>query len=584
MKKVTILTQEKDAGQAIRRLRSIGVVHIEHQKAPAGKDIATIKEDIASLEKVIGILSAPEVQGTSGIKCAVGLRDWRFAAGHILDTCARRDHLEEYGRSLATSIAEWTPWGDFDPKAIQALGARDIFISLYQIPVGELEKLPREVIIKKLAVSQGVARCVVVSREKIVTLFKEIPLPKAGLNEMKEKFFENEGILNALRDTIRKYTCYLERFTQIRAAFDKELEFHEALQGMGGAQGITYIIGYIPADASAKLVESARAEQWGITVTEPSPEDAVPTLVRNPRWMSIINPVFKLLEIVPGYSELDISFWFLIFFSIFFGMLIGDAGDGAIFLILTAFAHFKLRKKVRDKAPFYLFYILSACAIIWGLLTGTIFGQAWLPQSVKPLLPALRNDRMVQELCFLIGAVHLSIAHLWRAALKAPSITALADIGWMSIIWGGFFLARLLILGERFPASAKWLFITGALLVAFFTAPRKNILKGFGAGMGALALNLVNSFTDVVSYIRLFAVGLAAVAIADAFNKMAIDVGFGNIFAGLTAAFILLIGHTLNIILGPMSVLVHGVRLNVLEFCGHLSISWSGFSYKPFKE
>jgi V/A-type H+-transporting ATPase subunit I len=265
-------------------------------------------------------------------------------------------------------------------------------------------------------------------------------------------------------------------------------------------------------------------------------------------------------------------------------MLIGDAGIGVIFIILTAFAQFKFGKKTKSKSIYYLFYMLSLCAIIWGLLTGTIFGQEWLGASFKPLVPALRNDRNIQALCFLIGAIHLSIAHIWRAILKAPSAACLADIGWTLILWGGFFLARLLVLGESFPVFGPWLFGAGAILVLLFTAPNKNMLKGIGEGAGALALNFVNSFTDVVSYIRLFAVGLATVAVADAFNKMAMDVGFGNIFSGIVTAIILIIGQALNVVLGPMSVLVHGVRLNVLEFSSHVDIKWSGFRYNPLKE
>ncbi len=121
------------------------------------------------------------------------------------------------------------------------------------------------------------------------------------------------------------------------------------------------------------------------------------------------------------------------------------------------------------------------------------------------------------------------------------------------------------------------------LLVLFFTSPQKNILKTIGEGLGTIALSLVNNFTDVVSYIRLFAVGLAGVAIADAFNAMAAGVfKKGDFLTIIAAAFIVVFGHALNIILGPMSVLVHGVRLNVLEFCSHVSVTWSGFAYKPF--
>ena len=100
----------------------------------------------------------------------------------------------------------------------------------------------------------------------------------------------------------------------------------------------------------------------------------------------------------------------------------------------------------------------------------------------------------------------------------------------------------------------------------------------------AIALGLVNNFTDVVSYVRLFAVGLAGVAIADAFNVMVTSSGTGSIAAIIGTVLILIAGHALNFVLGPMSVLVHGVRLNVLEFCSHASVTWSGFSYKPFSK
>ena len=101
-----------------------------------------------------------------------------------------------------------------------------------------------------------------------------------------------------------------------------------------------------------------------------------------------------------------------------------------------------------------------------------------------------------------------------------------------------------------------------------------------GGGLGTVALSLVNNFTDVVSYVRLFAVGLAGIAISDTVNALATSFG-GN---PLVKILILLVGHTINIVLGPMSVLVHGIRLNVLEFSGHAGLSWSGIAYKPLKE
>ena len=249
----------------------------------------------------------------------------------------------------------------------------------------------------------------------------------------------------------------------------------------------------------------------------------MPTLLRNPVLIKLIQPVLKLLELVPGYNEIDISPFFFIFFSLFFGMIIGDAGFGLLYFILTFIVHKKMGKKLKNKTPIFLFYVLSSCAIIWGILSGTFFGQAWLvARGIKPLVPLLSNINFVQALCFFIGALHLTIAHSWRFALKLPTLPAFADLGWISIIWAAFFLAKNLLLGDTFPFFGKWLILGGITLVIFFTSPQRNILKCIGQGLAAVALGLVNNFTDVVSYVRLFAVGLAGVAIADAFNVMAV--------------------------------------------------------------
>jgi V/A-type H+-transporting ATPase subunit I len=199
------------------------------------------------------------------------------------------------------------------------------------------------------------------------------------------------------------------------------------------------------------------------------------------------------------------------------------------------------------------------------------------------LIPALADAKTMQTLCFFLGALHLSLAHSWRAALKAPALTALADLGWVCVLWTAFFLARTLILAQVFPFFGKWLLASGLALVVFFTSPQKNIFKAVGKGLGTLALSLMNNFTDVVSYVRLFAVGLAGVAIAETTNAMAGGLGRGWL-AVLASVFIIVVGHTLNIILGPLAVLVHGVRLNVLEFSGHASVTWSGEEYRPLEE
>lgn len=584
MKKVSIIVQSKDATPTIENLRSLGVLHVEHQKAPKGKDVNAVREDVALIDRVLNILSGEEFSKTPVSEATGKIKDWKFSAKHIIDSWKRLDQVKEYSRALKDTISKWEVWGEFDPETIQALARKNVYIKLYQIPARDMKKLPPGVIVKRLASSRGSAYCAIISDRETNIPFKQLDLPKLSLEQMQRRLAESTQVIGWIKEDICKHTRYCEGFLRIKKSLKKELEFHEALSGMGQSGDIVYLAGYIPHDATEPLLRKSKQEKWGIVISDPSDEDRVPTLIRNPRWVSIIEPIFKMLEIIPGYKELDISLWFLIFFSIFFGMLIGDAGYGLIFFALTLFAQRKFGKRLPSKSIFVLFYMLSCCAIIWGALTGTFFGQEWLPQSVKPLAPLLRDNRNVQTFCFFLGALHLSVAHFWRAIVKLPSVKALAEIGWTLILWGAFFLAKMLILGDTFPAFGKWFFIAGASLVVFFTSPARNVFKGIGSGFGNLLLNFVNSFTDVVSYIRLFAVGLATVAIADAFNKMAMGIGYNSLFTGIATSLILLLGHTLNIVLGPLAILVHGVRLNVLEFCSHVDIKWSGFSYKPLEE
>ena len=584
MKKAVLVVQAKDAVLTLEELRGLGLLHIEHQQPPQGRDIQALLEDISVIKDAVGILSEIKSRDNLPGDPELELSDWRFAARHIIDLRKRLNQLEDYSLTLKSIIGQWQAWGDFDPQMIKGLAQRNIYIRLYRIPVKELKNLPSRVILKKILVAAGIANCAIISKEKVDIPFSETALPKSNPEKMRHRFSEDMKERELLKKDILKYIPVQKKFISVRKSLENELVFQKALAGMGQTGSLVYFAGYIPADTLQPLLEAAKKGNWAIAINDPGPEDNVPTLIRNPGWVSLISPVFKMLEVVPGYQELDISLWFLIFFSIFFGILIGDAGYGTIYFILTLLAQRKFGKKLPDGSMFILFYILSACAIIWGVLTATYFGQEWLPQSLRPLIPALRSNKNMQAFCFFIGALHLSIAHFWKAMLKFPSLRMLADIGWVIILWGSFFLARGLVLGDVFPGFGKGFFIAGALLVICFTSPDRNFLKGIANGLGIFLLNVVNTFTDVVSYIRLFAVGLATVAVADAFNKMAIGLGWGSVTAGFLASLALFAGHTLNIILGPLAILVHGVRLNVLEFCGHADIKWSGFSYKPLQK
>ncbi|MDD1683896.1 MAG: hypothetical protein LUO98_08700 [Methanoregula sp.] len=584
MKKATILFTTGDAEATVKDLRTLGVLHVEHQNPPEVRDISVLVEKVALINSSLVVLSREVVSGKNIQPQTEIAGDWIVLASHIIEVGKRLEQLESSSRNIIGQINEWDPWGDIDPDQILHLSQKGIFLRLYQVPVKETGNFPDDVLVKTIFTAGDIAHCVAVSRRQYECAFQEVLPPKQSLSSLKKLLAEHTSESEKINDEIRKHTCYYEDLLRIMRGLNKEIEFRQVVNGMGVEGAIGYVTGYIPYDIEGELIAKARGRKWGIMITDPTAGDNVPTLLRNPPWVERIRPVFDLLGITPGYHELDVSVLFLIFFSLFFGILIGDAGYGLVYILVTLVLQKKLQSSPELRTTFSLFYLLGSCAVIWGVMTGTFFGQSWvLEMGYKPLVPQLNDANFMGTFCFFLGALHLSLAHSWRAYLKFPSLTLLADFGYICILWTAFFLARTLILGETFPQVGIWLVALGIILVVLFTNPQTNIIRGIGEGLGTIALSFMNNITDVISYIRLYAVGLASVAVAETTNYLASGFGSGAI-ALAAGVVILLFGHSLNIILGPMSVLVHGVRLNVLEFSGHANVTWSGFAFEPLKE
>ncbi len=575
MKKIIVLVQSKDVESTLNALGRAGVLHIEHQEVPRSENLTVLKERYESLSKAIAML--PEAENQKDIPEAEDI------VREILNLLDEKEIVLEGLKKIKKHIGIWAEWGNFDPEIIDDLEGKGISVRLCKITKKEARNIPEDVILEQLFKKGTILYCAVISREEDSLPFETLALPEKGLEEMIADQGAQENRIKKIDTRLAEIAQYKNSLSSHRRRLESMIEFNKAIAGKGSFQSVSYLKGYSPVYNVNLLERLAEKEKWGLVIEDPDENDNVPSLIKNPRWVEIIRPMFGMIKIIPGYREVDISFWFLLFFSVFFGMLVGDAGYGLVFFFANLFCHIKFRNKIESRSIFFLTYVLSICAIAWGALTGTFFGQAWLPQRMEPLLPFLRESRNVQALCFFIGASHLSIAHVWRFIRKMPSIRAFSEAGWVCVLWTAYFLARALILGEAFPEEAKGLFITGMALIILFTNPTKNIFKTVGSGIGDFLLRIVNSFTDLVSYIRLFAVGAATVTVADAFNQMASGIGGGNLLAGFLTAFVLLFGHTLNILLGAMAVLVHGVRLNVLEFSSHLNMEWSGTEYSPFR-
>jgi V/A-type H+-transporting ATPase subunit I len=590
MKKITLLMADRHKTDNLQQLRSLGVVHIKHLRKPSSDNLRITDESISLIQNALDILRQYET------KEVLRKIDWCESevsqkVKEIISSAQKRDATRKDLQDIESELIWYKPWGGFDPAHLDELKIKGIFVKLYKALRSAKKHLKARNGVEIISEDKQYVYFAHMTADKEEKLEYEIQkLPQTGFDtliEQKEKLSKSLGSVEALLKKDAPAAGCLKQHLQ---ALNKRHNFLNVMEGMKKEEGFSYLQGFIPKEKIKAVTAFASDNGTGYLIEEPENLDEVPTLIKNPKWIDIIRPVFKFMNTVPGYEEYDISLVFLLFFSVFFAMLIGDAGYGLIFLAVT----FLLRRKFKNVPvqPFALMYVLSAVTVCWGAITGTWFGAEQIAQI--PFFNSLligkidsfagNNQNFMIFICFTIGIIHLSIAHLMRFVRMINSLKALAEIGWILVLWGLYFLAGKLVISRPLPGFAVYLLSGGAVLLVLFSNAQKNILKGIAVSAADIPLKIISSFADVVSYLRLFAVGYASVVLASTFNSMAANLGFNSVFTGLISALILFLGHGLNIVLGFMAVIVHGIRLNLLEFSGQMGMEWSGKEYSPFKE
>ena len=575
MQKVTVLCLDAGRDSTLQSLRKLGVMHLIFDRRAEHEDIEAARRHLEHVRRACEVLPKLPQQLPS-----------RLSPDEVVDELSRliyqrRENSEELER-LRQELKRVQPFGSFSPQAVAMLAGRGVFIRLFQASPKSFPVIPDQAVyVETLRTRTAVFFALVTRGESPEVAAQEIRLPTTSLADIESRVAELETIQAKLADQVAQFGGDYAAVARLRAEAADALQMAEVRAGMTTVTArVAYLQGFCPTDDVDRVRQAARTNGWGLLIDEPAEDDVVPTLIRNSAWLKPIEAVFDLIGILPGYREIDVSLWFLLFFSLFFAMLVGDAGYGAIFLGLTLWAQRKFPQVATH--VFTLLKITSIATMVWGVLTGTYFGIPDLPAPLAALkMTWLGDEEHIKDLCFWIAAIHLSIAHVWNIVNLIRTPQALAQIGWLCVVWFMFFSARSVVLNLPFPSIMTWVFGAGVVLIVLFMTPRKN-LKDEWFNHVMLPLNLVGSFVDVISYIRLYAVGTASFAIASTFNLMLAPL-FDGWLSGLLAVLLLFLAHTVNIVLALMGVMVHGIRLNTLEFASHLGLQWSGIHYRPWQ-
>jgi V/A-type H+-transporting ATPase subunit I len=517
----------------------------------------------------------------------------------VLELVDQRKSLQEQLAQEKKEANRIEKWGDFNPADLAALKAQGITLIPYELARKAYETLGDSGRVLTLSRDKFLVYCVAVGEP----LPDETPLmlPERSLGDLNRAIEEKQLILAAIEKQLSALVARTGAIQRIRAETVEQIEFESAHADMELAEGVendaltvSYLTGFVPQEAVGVVKRGAAENGWALLISDPEEEERPPTLLKNNRFARLIEPLFKFLGTIPGYHEYDISFSYLLSFCLFFAMIFGDAAYGSLLLIVSLVLAGSFRKK-SGKVPdaVWLLTLLSSCTVVWGALNGSWFAMPLdkLPGFLRilvipPFDPTISDTQAnVQYLCFSVGILQLAYAHIKNIKRALPSLTAVAQLGWLVMMIGLYFLVLTMLLRKELPFFAVPCIGGGLGLYFIFNKQEGgnflvNIARSFADFLSTF-LSAVSAFADIISYIRLFAVGLAGAAIAQAFNDM--GMGMPNLVLRLTAGVLILVfGHGLNMIMNVLSVVVHGVRLNLLEYAGHLGLEWSGYSYAPF--
>ena len=634
MKKVTILTVASAVEESLEALRAMEIVHVTPLQAASSANMNAAKSAVNRVQKALEVVPDKAPKGVVPVSCDGSSA--KSLVEEVQTLIAESKQAEIDKEQAEEELGKLSNFGNLDPKTIEALASKGVYVKLYQADTSkEAFELDGEGAIESFGSDDNGSYYAVVSRGVAPVAVKgsyvEIPVPAKSLAEYRDMDTKARETLARVEKRLGELSGTKDAIEDHLSEVTDDYNMAETAAGMVGDKNVAALQGFCPAPRVAELQAAAKENGWGLLVEDPSEDDNIPTLLGYSKLSKPMQFLYDIIGISPGYKEVDVSSVFLCFFSIFFAMIVGDSAYGILFLALALFARKKMPKA--NAAGFHFIYLMSITTIIWGVINASFLGftpelAGWsyyldmanynfIPEPVRNVLYWIRSNaptdparfevykqfcqnftflpasfvpkgagasqmQHIQLFCFCIAVVHLSIAHAWNVIVRAKrkDSTFMAQVGWLLGSWVMFFLACNMVLGVELPGFVIPMFIVEVVLLLLFTVPPSRLKQDF-ISIPMLVLDIVNSFTDVISYIRLFAVGMSGAAIAEAFNGMLAPL-FGSAVGIAGAALILLFVHGLNIALAVMGVAVHAVRLNTLEFSNGLGMEWSGFAFKPF--
>lgn len=597
----------------LEKLRNIGVLHVATLEE-GDANLELVREKIAlqarinkQIETAQSLIEA--YNSAKGVEPLSPAPAQKLSLNEGLDLLARFEALQAEAVTLQQGVASaernkqrMEPWGDFSVEQFARLTDAGFQLEFYTCSERhykpEWEELYNAFIVNN---STSTTYFVTVTREPIAEIEAErFDMGALGSNELTialEEAYKNYADKQA---EIRNYAVQnIENLRHLTLQVGEIIDIDRVhLNTVKTADNTVMLLeGYCPTDTTEALESMLKAEGVYYESADPEAEDNVPIKLRNNAFTRLFEPLTGMYG-MPNYNEYDPTPVLAPFFLLFFSMCMGDAGYG-VMLVLFGLA---LKKGWMKMAMFDglgdIITVLGTATAVIGFFLGTFFGidlfaAEWMPQALKSVMikGSVMGFDIQMVMALGIGVFHICLAMIIKAVCftqRDGFMANLANWGWNLLIIGGIIVAALAMIGFLSPVTTKWIVIVigviSALGIYIFNDPKRNPLINIGAGLWDTYNMATGLLGDVLSYIRLYAIGLAGGMLGGAFNDLGLMVlGDGsNIVLWIPFILILLFGHLLNIAMSALGAFVHPLRLSFVEYFKNVGYEGKGEKYNPF--
>lgn len=599
MHKYSFLVYHAGYRHFLKDIRAIGVVHINEKNNEPTHEMLELFRHISEVDRALKKLEwyTPEEamvppSFTNGSEVYQRMREIEKELEH-------NHHMEvHYEKELKQMI----PWGDFSWEQVQQLADKGLSIRFFSCPIKKYQPEWEETYFIRI-ISDLDGYRYFVKLQKMggeengftdIAGADELILPQRSISQIREeikKLHDQAGDLTRELHHLAYHSKsllvdYLEELQQELAEKNALLQTSEEVEGK-----VKLLEGWVPETKKQELDKYLEDQQVLFTSSRPEEDDRVPILLKNNRFAKLYEVIGRLYDL-PNHRELDLVPFFAPFYMMFFGFSLGDAGYG-LFIVMMA-TWFK-RKKPEMKPVLSLAQWLGLSTVIFGILTGTFFGIdlinseiSWLENFKKYMIS---TDQLF-NLAIILGVIQI----LFGMVLKVVNITisrgfwySLSTIGWLFLIIGSGAVYGLKSAGAMQVQAAGIiqnvvLGISGVLIL-LLNHPKRNVFINFGAGLWDVYGMATGLLGDILSYIRLFALGVSSAILGLVFNSMAMSMKPDNVILGpVVMILILVFGHSITIFMSGLGAFVHPIRLTFVEFYKNAGFTGGGKAYKPFAE